>query len=318
MLEAAGLGRDEIAWVADRNTHKQGRLMPGSHVPDRQPGQDPRGHAGRAPHAAVEFSSDEILDQQNRVRRARGGQLHPASPDSRRWPNRTPWHRAPTSHKAGLNAPDLRTNCQARHGDAPARVLHASRRSRCTACLLLDDTGQRRATTPSGDHRRWSICPRAAGSSRIAAFDRVGTRSIRREYEEPRRRFSNPDSTDFSQTKLCSRLGRQSLRPRLDKTRTRDRLRQRRVSWSELCETERTAAGSESIPAYRPETDQETTPKRANRLPGRVLHRRKHRRTRSADLIAVPPHARAHPADVRGVRRDGPERSDRRTATTSS
>ena len=33
MLEAAGLGRDQIAWVADRNTHKQGRLMPGSHVP---------------------------------------------------------------------------------------------------------------------------------------------------------------------------------------------------------------------------------------------------------------------------------------------
>ncbi|MFT7076711.1 MAG: SAM-dependent methyltransferase [Planctomycetota bacterium] len=39
MLEYAGLGTDELAWVADRNVHKQGRHMPGNHLlivsPDR-------------------------------------------------------------------------------------------------------------------------------------------------------------------------------------------------------------------------------------------------------------------------------------------
>lgn len=33
MLEYAGLGPDELSWVADRNVHKQGRFMPGNHLP---------------------------------------------------------------------------------------------------------------------------------------------------------------------------------------------------------------------------------------------------------------------------------------------
>lgn len=32
MLEFAGLGPDELLWVADRNVHKQGRFMPGNHL----------------------------------------------------------------------------------------------------------------------------------------------------------------------------------------------------------------------------------------------------------------------------------------------
>ena len=33
MLNHAGIGCETLAWVADRNTHKQGRYMPGVHVP---------------------------------------------------------------------------------------------------------------------------------------------------------------------------------------------------------------------------------------------------------------------------------------------
>lgn len=33
MLEYVGLTADEIMWVADRNVHKQGRYMPGNHIP---------------------------------------------------------------------------------------------------------------------------------------------------------------------------------------------------------------------------------------------------------------------------------------------
>jgi hypothetical protein len=32
-LNYCGIGRDDIALVADRNVHKQGRLLPGSHIP---------------------------------------------------------------------------------------------------------------------------------------------------------------------------------------------------------------------------------------------------------------------------------------------
>ena len=33
MLEYTGLGRDDLMWIADRNVHKQGRHMPGNHIP---------------------------------------------------------------------------------------------------------------------------------------------------------------------------------------------------------------------------------------------------------------------------------------------
>ena len=39
MLEYAGLGRDDLMWVADRNVHKQGRHMPGNHLPIVGPDQ---------------------------------------------------------------------------------------------------------------------------------------------------------------------------------------------------------------------------------------------------------------------------------------
>ncbi|MEM8711263.1 MAG: class I SAM-dependent methyltransferase [Planctomycetota bacterium] len=39
MLEYAGLGREDLMWVADRNVHKQGRHMPGNHLPIVSPDQ---------------------------------------------------------------------------------------------------------------------------------------------------------------------------------------------------------------------------------------------------------------------------------------
>ncbi|HMK10886.1 MAG TPA: methyltransferase C-terminal domain-containing protein, partial [Acidimicrobiales bacterium] len=37
LLNYAGIGPDLLPFVVDRNPHKQGRLMPGSHVPIREP-----------------------------------------------------------------------------------------------------------------------------------------------------------------------------------------------------------------------------------------------------------------------------------------
>ena len=39
LLNAAGLGRDQIAFVVDRNVHKQGKLMPGVHIPILDPAE---------------------------------------------------------------------------------------------------------------------------------------------------------------------------------------------------------------------------------------------------------------------------------------
>ena len=38
MLNTTGLGTDLVSYVVDRNEHKQGRFMPGTHQPIRDPG----------------------------------------------------------------------------------------------------------------------------------------------------------------------------------------------------------------------------------------------------------------------------------------
>jgi SAM-dependent methyltransferase len=76
LLNACGIGRDLVEFVVDRNPHKQGRFMPGTHQPIR------------APEALVEELPDyvlllawnferEILAQQNEYRRAGGGFVVP-------------------------------------------------------------------------------------------------------------------------------------------------------------------------------------------------------------------------------------------------
>ncbi len=73
MLEYAGLGPAELAWVADRNVHKQGRYMPGNHLPIVAPD---RIAADRPDHLLIlpwNFK-DEIMSQQAEYR-AQGGRF---------------------------------------------------------------------------------------------------------------------------------------------------------------------------------------------------------------------------------------------------
>jgi SAM-dependent methyltransferase len=76
LLNACGIGRDLVEFVVDRNPHKQGRFMPGTHQPIH------------APEALVEERPDyvlllawnferEILAQQHEYRRAGGGFVVP-------------------------------------------------------------------------------------------------------------------------------------------------------------------------------------------------------------------------------------------------
>lgn len=71
MLEYAGLGRDELSWVADRNVHKQGRHMPGNHVPIVDPARILEDQPDLLLILPWNFK-DEIMSQQAEYQ-ARGG-----------------------------------------------------------------------------------------------------------------------------------------------------------------------------------------------------------------------------------------------------
>jgi SAM-dependent methyltransferase len=73
LLNAFGIGTDLISFVADRSPHKQGRLMPGVHIPIVPPEQ----LLERAPQETLLLAwnfADEILAQQAEYRR-RGGRF---------------------------------------------------------------------------------------------------------------------------------------------------------------------------------------------------------------------------------------------------
>jgi hypothetical protein len=70
LLNATGLGRDDIEYVCDRNPHKQGRLMPGVHIPIVAPEQLKASHC----LLLVWNLLDEVLRQQADYR-ARGGKF---------------------------------------------------------------------------------------------------------------------------------------------------------------------------------------------------------------------------------------------------
>jgi SAM-dependent methyltransferase len=81
LLNATGLGRDEIRFVCDRNPHKQGRLMPGVHIPIVAPER----LLAEQPHYCLLLAwnvADEILHQQAEYR-ARGGKFILPLPEPR-------------------------------------------------------------------------------------------------------------------------------------------------------------------------------------------------------------------------------------------
>jgi len=73
LLNYCGLGRETLDFVADRSTHKQGRLTPGTHLPIVAPEE----LAQRLPDVTLLLTwnfADEILEQQ-RAYRERGGKF---------------------------------------------------------------------------------------------------------------------------------------------------------------------------------------------------------------------------------------------------
>ncbi len=71
LLNAAGLGKNDIAYVCDKNPHKQGRVMPGVHIPIVDPAEL------RASHCLLLLVwnlADEIMQQQAAYR-ASGGKF---------------------------------------------------------------------------------------------------------------------------------------------------------------------------------------------------------------------------------------------------
>lgn len=73
LLNYAGLGRSDIAYVADRSTYKQGRFMPGVHVPVVPPERLLTDAPDYVLLLAWNFA-DEIMQQQQAFR-ARGGRF---------------------------------------------------------------------------------------------------------------------------------------------------------------------------------------------------------------------------------------------------
>jgi hypothetical protein len=73
LLTAAGIGRDLVSFVVDRSPHKQGRLMPGSHIPIFSPERLLEEQPDYVLLLTWNFA-DEIMAQQAEYR-ARGGRF---------------------------------------------------------------------------------------------------------------------------------------------------------------------------------------------------------------------------------------------------
>ena len=54
LLHYCGIGKDLIEYTVDRSPYKQGRFLPGSHIPIYHPGPDSRDQAGLCRHPALE------------------------------------------------------------------------------------------------------------------------------------------------------------------------------------------------------------------------------------------------------------------------
>jgi SAM-dependent methyltransferase len=81
LVNTFGIGPDCLAFVADRSTYKQGRLMPGVHIPI----VPPEALLERQPHYVLLLTwnfADEILEQQAEYRR-RGGKFIVPIPEPR-------------------------------------------------------------------------------------------------------------------------------------------------------------------------------------------------------------------------------------------
>ena len=76
LLNFCGLTADDLAFVADRSPHKQGKLMPGSHVPI-VPAEELAKRAPDVPLLLAWNFTDEILSQQQAYRAAGGKFLIP-------------------------------------------------------------------------------------------------------------------------------------------------------------------------------------------------------------------------------------------------
>jgi len=73
LLNFFGLGREELDFVADRSTHKQGRLTPGTHLPIMPPDS----LLAKMPDYTLLLTwnfADEILEQQ-KAYREKGGKF---------------------------------------------------------------------------------------------------------------------------------------------------------------------------------------------------------------------------------------------------